>query len=163
MSRVIPEIAEQSRLLVMFLKDRTSATYDELSAVVKEPVNRGRGYGWLDRARKILLRDHRQVWDAERGVGIKLSGVEVVIDGAQAEVAKMHRSARRGIRRLETLDFDKVEGPQRQQLLTTASHLAVLHHVTSTKQQKHLGAAVSAASVQLPLEKTLAAFQANAK
>lgn len=154
--RPIPTISEQAKSLAAFLADRTSATYAELSAVVGEDIREHRG--WLTTAINVLRRERNQVWVAVRGVGVKLANAAEVIDAARCEVSKAHHAAKRGIKRISTLDFDSLPNAERLRLNTVASHLGALHGITTQRAAERLSAAVNVQQAKLPLSKTLAAF-----
>jgi hypothetical protein len=158
MPKSIPQISEQAKILVSFLQPRTSACWDELEKYLGESVRFGRGRGWLETAKRVLQRDYNQVWVCVRKVGIRLADASETIDSASCEVEKVHRASKRGINRLATLDFSKLDNALRLQLNAKASHLSAIHGITSHKSCHLITSAVASQNERLPLAKTLAAF-----
>lgn len=117
------------------------------------------GRGASKSARRYLEREHRMVFAAVPGVGLKrLSDTEIVGSGAEG-LARSRRAARRAQRRLTCVDFDALEQGakvRQQAYLSLFNAIAALGKPTAVGK---LESQVAKSARLLPLNQTLEAFK----
>ena len=135
-----------------------TVTYEKLSEAISQDVRRARGYGFMTSARRITERDHGMVFEAVPNVGLLRLDDVGIVGNVERGVKRVHRATRRGLNRLSRVAYDKLESPDRIRFNTTASHLGVLHEVTSASSRKKIAKAAEKADDKLPMAKTIEAI-----
>src|SRR5262245_38682483 len=101
--------AEVSRLVDFLSKGSvgTLASYADLAALVGFNVQEGTGYVISKRARRILQRDHGQLWWPDRkGKGLLRLNDEQSVETGEADLKAIRRKAKRSRRKIiDVVDY----------------------------------------------------------
>lgn len=140
------------------LKVGERASWDSLTKLIGRDI-RYAGHSILAQARHKLMRDQQMVFGVERGQGlVRLDDVQIV-DTGQHFVGKIRRTAKRALRQITTVDYDKLPNESKIRHNAAASMFGAIHHVSSQKSIGKLESKVKELSGTLPLAKTLEAFK----
>jgi len=127
LARVIPAISIETQAIISRLRDakvNEVVTYVELSSLVKRNVQKHRGS--LDTARRRLLSDDRRIFGVVLGVGLRLLAAPEAAESISADVTRVRRGARRGLRKAQAIDVLKVPQTARAALVARASLLGLI-------------------------------------
>lgn len=160
----IAEISVDARLLHQRLKTvgiGETVSWGDLAKIIGRDVTAGNGgYSALTTARRRALMDDGMVFDAVLKVGLKrLSDQDIVATG-QATVDKVRRAARKGNRRLLSIqDFDALPNEMKVKHNAYVSLLGAVVAISTDKKVHQLEQHVENARAALPLAKTLEVFR----
>lgn len=163
MGKVISEAAAETLLLLAKLSQMTPGTmlrYGELSAVVAGDVQRERAHN-LASAIRICEREYGLLFGRVRGEGVRCLTPSEAVSIGPAAIRSAGRKARRTVKRMSLIEYDKLSAEERRRHDTEFSLLALVGALTTTRRVKQLAAAVAVSQKKLPVAKTLEAFQAG--
>jgi hypothetical protein len=133
-------------------------TYQELSDLAKRDVQHS-GRSALGSARYMALRDYGIVFGVVVNIGLKRLNDPEKVQGTQAHLNHIGRTAKRGLRVLTAVDdYNALSHELKVEHNVKASILGVFQHISSAPQVKRLEGKVKDAGEKLALEKTLRAF-----
>lgn len=158
--KTIPQLDVDTQLLVKRLldtKDGDIITYRELSKLIGENVQTDKRH-LLYSAQRILIRDHSIVFGCVMNEGIKRLNAREVATLGSHHIRRIHGEAGRGMRKLATVNVDKLDNAQRIALLTHCSFLGAIRQMSNANRVRRLQGAVSRANERLSLQETLEAF-----
>lgn len=158
--RPIFEQSVDTRLALGLLKQcepGATVTYEALEQHLGRPLPSIRSA--INSARRAALADDGMVFETVRRVGLlRIEGARV-IDAAQSNIETARRAAGRGLRKLSTVDRDKLKPAERIGLDTKATVLALMKAAGKDASQRKIEKAVTTTAQQLPLGKTLEALK----
>ena len=162
--KTIPEISVDARMLHQHLatiKIGEIVTWEAMSNIIGRPVSPGNsGYSALMTARNRAQNDEGFVFDAVARVGLKRLADVDIVNGGQAAIDKMRRAARRGVKRLLSVNnFADLPNDAKIKHNTYASLLGAVVHMSQDARVKKLEAHVGNTQAALPLAKTLEIFK----
>lgn len=158
----IAELSIDTRLLANHLSKANPGdvlTYDDLSKVIGRDVRGKQGYQRLQSARRVVRRENDMIFATIAKVGLRCCDDAGKVRIANGYIDRVHSAAKKGINVVSAINYDKLENNDRIALNATASHLGVLHQITTAKAQKKLTQAVTEVNDKLPLAKTLEQFK----
>ncbi len=115
--------------------------------------------GAVQSARRVLLNEDGRVFDCERGAGLRRIEGAAVIASAETNVQRARRAAGAGLKKLSTVERDKLTHGERVGLDTKATVLALMRTAGKAASVQKIEKAVAATAQQLPLGKTLEALR----
>ena len=130
--------------------------YATLSGIIKRDVTNG-ARGSLIQAMRIVLSEHKIVFATVRKVGIKRLSASESVDLAGTSVTKIHREAKRGAKKIQAVEYDKLDQGGQLKHNATAAVLAALHESTTRKRVLQVEKAVENRT-KLAVAETLAAL-----
>lgn len=132
-------------------------TYERLTNAINRDVRNG-AFAVLHRARQVVLRDNRIVFDVVRGFGLKrLNDIEIVNTGDH-NIRKVRRAIRRGVNTLNAADYEHLPNESRVAYNVHQATFGLMSFVTDRRQQNTLNGAVKHANAALPPMKSLEVF-----
>lgn len=164
--KTISELSPDAKLLMERLEQcrvDDVVTYDELNKIVDRDLQKNGAP--LRRARLKLQNEKQMVFDAVRNVGVKrLSDADIVATTAEGFPRKLRKVARRGIRRIASVqNFTNLNLNDQNRHNSTMSVLSVVDHIMHSSRLKRLEAKVAEAKAAISLNKTLELFSENGK
>ena len=118
-ARAIPQVAMETGLLVeLFAAEKQGAvvSYKTMADLIGRPVTPGtRGYGYLQSAKRILLRDHEVVLDAEPKVGVRVCTDAEKLTVAGRDVKKASRAVKRSGQKLRAVEYAALTDDQKRE------------------------------------------------
>jgi len=118
-------------------------SYEELSKVLGHNILQQKYRSCLASARRILIKEHDIVFDTIRSVGIqRLNDAEIVLEGAVG-IRKVRRACKRTARKVVCANYSTLSQDNKNTHNQSLSTLGALMHVTSIKEQRKVGHAVS--------------------
>ncbi len=157
--RAFPHIALETKMLVDYFiaKPRELVSYAAMEGLLGQAVTPGsRGYRYLCSARRILLRDHSILIDAEPKVGVKVCTDEEKIIVAERDYRKSRKAVRRSDQKLDAVDYDRLSPEQKIAWNRQKTKTSVLALMSAPHTAKAIDRAV--VDSVLPTAKTLALF-----
>lgn len=137
--RTIGEITLETRTLYEHLKNLpvgTLVSYRELSVVAGRDVQ-SEGASSLYTARRMCQREHQIIFGAVYGEGLKRLDDEQIVASADGDIRRIHRTARRGTRKLACADYEALDDAGRASLNAKVAVLGTLaQHSTSASLRK---------------------------
>lgn len=157
-TRTLFRMAFETRMLLNKLRaSGDEVSYEELSKVAGVDVQK-EGYSNLKTARTIMQREDGVVWDVKRGVGlVRLKHGEIVESGSDTR-SRIHKTAEKGLKRLECADYSQLTRPQQVQYNAEMSVHGVLCSISSNKSFLKAERASGNQSRQLNIGETLELF-----
>jgi len=134
-------------------------SHAQISEWLGYPAQSEKGRQRVGSTRNILRSQHGQIWNAERGSGLRRADDVGKIVVAQSYTARAHNACRRGLKTLACVDAAGLEAAERTRFNVALSHLGMLDHLTRPKAAKAIEAQVMAAADKLPLQKTIEAIR----
>ena len=132
--------------------------YQDISATVRRDVQNGANH-LLQTAKRIVLREEGLVYETVKGVGIKLVPPTEMHRVAESHLKRSGRSARRGLKKLGTVDVAKLDTDNRARTAALATLLHMQSHASKAHTVKRLEAKVGPDQARLPMaDATLAMF-----
>src|SRR5690349_12060809 len=165
--KTIPGLHIDTQVIVKRLaaaKAGETVTYDELQKLIGQDVRPGaEAYVRLLKARDVLEKDpdKRIVFAAVNKEGIKRLNDSEIVESGSSFVGLVRRTARRGLRRLTCVNYDKLTNGERVKHNAAASHLGVLHEITKPSAVKKIEAGVEKSHEKMATAKTLEFFTAK--
>ena len=127
-------------------------SYDALSAVIDRDV-RIDGRGSLASARKIVMREHRIVFDVVRNEGLqRLNDTQIVSLSGKAR-DHIRKTTRKTVRALTCVDYDAMDRGQQVKHNTELSTLGVIAELTTERSIARLAVKVEEAGTEIPAVK----------
>jgi len=128
--------------------------YTDLSKEISRPVKGSSGC--LQTARRSLFNSSRILFAAINGVGLKRLSDNGKIDASDLDVRKVRRAARRGAKKLASIDsFEKLTPAKQLAHTAKLSVLTAVAHIATDKQVTAIEGAVSGRANELPIAETL--------
>lgn len=122
-------------------------TWADISAIIGRDI---RKHGSpLNRARRILERDHRIQFEAVKGVGLRRLDDAGCVAKAHGYTARQAKSAKRIARILACANYDSLNEDAKRQHDAIMSLAAVTAHINSAPQLRRISAAVSSGPLAL--------------
>jgi hypothetical protein len=131
-------------------------SYDDLSTLLGRDV---RMYcrGNLGTARKTLV-DESIFFDVLPNAGLKRLNTEEACEAASSYTRRARKTARRGIRHLQHVQFDELSDDGKRKHLTTSAQLGAMEMFGAGKAAKRIEKRVNGQRDQLPIGETLKLF-----
>jgi hypothetical protein len=123
--------------------------YEDLDKAIGRDV-REAASGALHTARHIAQREHRMVFDAVRGVGLKRLADSEIVDLADKARDHARRHASRTAKKLTCVDYDALSKDKQTKHNAALSMFSVMAELSTDKAQKRLESKVKDADAQLP-------------
>lgn len=120
-------------------------------------VGHTRIYGFLATARKQLLNEKRMVFQLRMHVLRRLSDNEI-IDVGSSSIRKIRRESKRGIKKLASVDYEKLDENKKLKQTTSITVLVMTAASTGIDSVKRIEQKVSDAKAILPAAKAALAF-----
>ena len=136
-------------------------TYAELNRLTKRDVRKHRGT--LHTALLKVLREHKMVFHAVRGIGVKRATDYEINHGEDTFFLAVNRKARRAMKRMACIDYSLLDNTERISYNAKATGIATLAVFCSEPTQLKIRGAVTASNAQLELGTTVQMFQSNGK
>ena len=160
-ARSIPMVAPETKLLVEFLSTKMEGTtikYEELEELIGRPIRAGStGYGYLTSAKRILLRDHGKLIDAEPKIGIRVCTNEEKMLVSGRDVKRARRAVKRSGQKLRSVDYDRLTDDKKVEWNASMSLTDCLVFLSAPKAIARVEKAIT--DHVLPSAKTLMLFQ----
>lgn len=160
-ARSIPNVAIETKLLVDLIKDKeegTTISYAEMEQCIGRSVKSGtQGYGYLSSAKRILLRDHGVLVDAEPKVGIRVCTNEEKMIVAQRDVKRARRAVKRSGQKLRSVEYQRLTEDQKKDFNSRMSLAGALELLSAPKAVEKVAKII--ADHTLPSAKILELFK----
>jgi hypothetical protein len=118
------------------------------------------GRGALHTACNKLQTEKGWIFAPVRNVGMKHLSDEEIVDCGESAVHKIHRAARRGFKKLTSVEeFEKLGADDRVRHNIAATLLSFMQRASGKKSQDKIEAAIQKANAPLPFHKMLEAFK----
>jgi len=160
-ARSIPSVSLETKALVDFFSAKpegTTVTFAEMEELIGRPVMHGSsGYGYLQSARRILLRDHGLLIDAEPKVGVRVCTNEEKLLVSGRDVKRARRAVKRSGQKLRAVDYNRLTDEKKREWNGRMSWASALELLSAPKAAKRIEMAVT--DHALPSAKTLQLFQ----
>lgn len=160
-NRAFPQTALETRLLVEEVSKGPEGrviTYGEMEKLIGRPVKTGtRGYGYLQSAKRILLRDHDILLDAEPKVGIRICTNSEKLTVAGRDIRKAGRAVKRSGQKLRSVAYDQLTDAEKREWNARSSLAGALNLLAAPAAAKKVAEAVNGS--QLPSAKVLELFK----
>lgn len=132
--------------------------YEEMSKAIGRDV-RMHALSSLRTARQGLLKEKGLVFGVERGVGLKRLDDIGIVASTESDRRKMQRVAKRSLRKLAVVNFDKLpDDKKRQHVVASAQMGAIAMFSAKSASKKIESKVVSNNSACLPIGETLKLF-----
>lgn len=123
--------------------------YIELSQLIGHDIQQPKYRSCLSSARRILVKEHNMVFGTIRNVGIqRLADTEIVREG-DLGIKKVRRSCRRTAGKVICANYNTLSQDDKNKHNLSLSVLGAITHVTSIKEQRKIGNAVSKAASEI--------------
>ena len=132
-------------------------TYEQLSAAIGRDV-RVFARGALRSARDILLRSKRMVFGVEINEGLRRLNDEQVVDSTERDRRHMKRTATRVIRKLSTVEFDKLSDIRKRQHVVASAQFGAIEMFATANARKKIESKVDNSKTRLAIGETLKMF-----
>jgi hypothetical protein len=160
-ARSIPNVAIETRMLVDLVKDKpegTTISYAEMEKEIGRPVTpQTTGYGYLASAKRILLRDHGILIDAEPKVGVRVCTNEEKMLVAGRDVKRARRAVKRSGQKLRSVEYDRLTDEQKRDFNSRMSLAGALELLSAPKAVAKVAQIIT--DHALPSAKTLELFR----
>lgn len=158
--QTIHEISNHSVNLIELLVNKPVGeliTYDSLSEVIGFDVTEARGRGYLETARRRLLKDHALVFGVIRGEGLKrLSDEEIARTVGKRYIKAVRSKSRKAYNENTSVDFDGLSPDAKVSHQCTMTILALMKHVTDRKSINKIQHKVKETFTEISQKDTLA-------
>lgn len=132
-------------------------TYDSLSKAIGRDVRKF-AVGSIASARHSLLRDKRFVFGVERGKGLIRLADGQVVEAVQHDRMRVHRTAKRALKKLETVSFSELKESEKKQHIAASAQFGVLAMFANKTSSTRIEKAVESTANNLPIGETLKLF-----
>lgn len=154
------ELSADAKILKSVLAEAKvgdTITYETLSKAIGRDV-REHARSALGTARHGVLRDNKIVFGVQNNVGlVRLNDVEIV-KTTESDRRKMHRTAGRALRRLESADYEALDNDSKRSHIVASAQFGVLRSLSTSASTKKIESKVSGSSDALPIGETLKLF-----
>lgn len=155
--KTIPERATQTKMLVALLRSHEEGdfvSYEELSRCIGENVQTA-AYGYMRRARKIVLTEDAARWEPVRGEGLKSLNASESISACVNTPRRVRRLVRREKKKLTAIDYKRLNNEERERWNLVGTYIAFVDHVSKDKSQEKLLEGVRHSNNELPPAKAI--------
>lgn len=138
--KTIAEVSLATRLLYERLKELAVgevASYKELSQICGRNVQED-GVGLLNSARNICLREHQIVFSPIINEGLKRLSDSEIVRGADADIGRIRRAAKKGMRKLACASYKNLEDAEKNSFNAKAAVLGTLAQHATPAQLKQV-------------------------
>jgi hypothetical protein len=160
-ARSFPNIAIETKMIIDHLKDKPEGaivTYAELASLIGRSVMPGeRGYGYVQSAKRILLRDFNVVVDSEPKVGFKVCTNDEKMTVSGRDLKRARRATRRSEQKLDAVNYARLGDKSKKEWNARKSVLGALNLMNTPKAVQRVEAAIEGQI--LPSAKTLELFR----
>lgn len=160
-ARSIPNVAIETKMLVDLLSPKpegSTVTYAEMEQCIGRPVTpQTQGYSYLASAKRILLRDHGILVDAEPKVGVRICTNEEKLLVSGRHVKRARRAVKRSGQTLRSVEVDRLTDEQRRDLYGRMSIVTGLELLAAPSAVARIAKVVT--DHALPSAKTLDLFR----
>lgn len=132
-------------------------TYEELSKAIGRDV-RQFALPSLRSARHGLLNSKKMVFGVEHGVGYRRLNDTEVVDSIEMDRKKMSRAANRSIRKLGTVDYDKLSHEKKKQHVIASAQMGAIALFSGKNAAKKIAEKVDESKKTLAIGETLSMF-----
>ena len=132
-------------------------SYEQLSKSIGRDVRKF-AIGALQTARLAMQRDHKMVFGVDRGSGLRRLNDEQIVDASELGRRKLQRTAKREIKKLETVEFDKLTEPTKRKHIAASAQMGVIAMFSGKSSSKRIEKAVESTASNLAIGETLKLF-----
>jgi len=154
---------EQLLILLQKVEPGGFLTYAEAAAAIGMKCNAPHpGYRYLHSAIKIMLKEHKKVFDAVVNVGFKLVDPESVAKSSPHILRKQRQSVNKRLSlRMATVndDYDSLSADAKESLNIARTLVAMDSHIFKPKQLEQISIAISQKHNMLGLNETMGLFR----
>lgn len=162
--RSFPNASIETKMIVEFVLERSRSgsdrtiKYDEIETLIsQDPRANGSGYKYLTSARRILLRDHAILLDAEAKVGVRICTNEEKIAVSGRDLKKARRAVGRSRQKLGSVEYERLSEDKKRDWNARMSLVGALNLMTEPRAIQTIDRAVQ--NHPLPSAATLALFK----
>ena len=135
-----------------------TVTYHSLGVLLGRDV-REHCRGALTGARNSLLKDDKYVFSPIPNVGLKRMNDSEIVQDSESDFAKTRRTVSRSMRKLASVEYDKLSQEDQLRHCAYATQAAVIREMSSKKATKRIAGKVEEnGSQQIPVGQTLRLF-----
>jgi len=144
--QIVPGMSARTSKLIELMKDGKDGdilTDESLTEIAGVEVSvGGAGYSYLQSAVRYCTNNHKLVWQRIPKTGtIKCLGPQETVRAADRDMKHAGRTARRGIKKLKTIDSQKLNVQDTTKYLTSRAQLGVIAAASSGDTTKRLSEA----------------------
>lgn len=132
-------------------------TYEQLSKAIGRDV-RQFAQPSLRSARQGLLNSKGFVFGTETNVGLRRLNDEEIVDSTEADRARMRRSARRSIKKLTVVDFEKLPDDKKKQHVVASAQMGAIEMFATKNATKKISSKVDEGKKTIAIGETLKMF-----
>ena len=158
-TKSVNEISTYSIDLIEYLNAKQVGelvTYEELSELIGHDVTQSKGRGYLETAKRRLLKDHAIVFGTIRTEGIKrLSDEEIARTVGKRYIKAVRSKSRKAYDENTSVNFDSLTPDAKISHQCTMTILALMKHVTDRKSVKKIENKVKETYTQIDQKETL--------
>lgn len=158
---VIHELSTDTKTIANLLRKAAVGdvvTYAEMNEAIRRDVT-GPARGALEAARRIVLREHRMVFDCIRSSGLKRLADSEIVDLSDKAMDSIRRTAKRTARKLVCVNYDDMPNDKKTKHNASLSMFGVISELSKNSSTKRLEAEIAKQGDQLPVAKaTIAAL-----
>jgi hypothetical protein len=159
--KAIHETAYETRLLADKLRAveiGSIVKYADLSAIIGQNTQ-GDGRGYLNTARRIVLRDNQIWFGTIRGEGLKRFPDTEKVKTHDSYLSRVRRATRRQRVIMQSVDYNALPKTEQVKHNVALSQYGVINFLASDAAEKKLTSRVTEANAQLPVGKSLEIFK----
>lgn len=158
-TKTVNEISIYSQDLIRFLADKKVGEiilYEELSNIINFNVTEPKGRGYLETAKKRLLKDENIVFDTIRGEGIKrLSDEEIAKTTGKGYLKSVRAKGRKAYQKNKVVNYNALSDSAKIDHQCTMTILSLMNHVTDRKSIKKIEDKVKETNLEIDQKETL--------
>jgi len=157
------QLSADARTLASVLRDASpgdTVTYERLSASIGRDVQED-ARGALQTARRLVLNEHRIVFDAVRGEGLMRLKDKQIVGLSDKARDHIRRTSRKTAKALVCVDYDALSPEDQVKHNTGLSMLGVIAELSTSRSVAKLESKVKEAGKELPLAKAAIAALGN--
>lgn len=162
--RSFPNASIETKMLVEFFVARHKAgegetiTYSEMEKQIGRDCRpSSQGYRYLSSARRILLRDHGVLLDAEAKVGVHICTNEEKMLVSGRDMSRARRAVRRSRQKLTAVEYDRLDDSKKKEWNARMSIVGALELMSGPKVVGKIERVIT--DHALPSAATLALFK----
>lgn len=138
----------------------STATRDDLAALIDVPAQSTRLNAAIASARRKLLHEENMVFGTIRGVGLKRLDDTEIVGTAAATTRKIRRAARKGVKTLSSVqDFSALSRAEQMRHSASLSIFGAVAEISRERSVQKIEKAIDPAKRDLPFRQTLAMFR----
>jgi hypothetical protein len=157
--QTLHEISVHSENLISFLKDKQIGEvipYEVLSELIDMDITSPTGRGYLNTAKRRLVKDEKMVFGTVRTVGIKLlSDEEVANTTGKSYIKSVRTKGRDAYHKNTSVEYEKLSGDAKINHQCTMTILALMNHVTSKRSLRQIENKVTETQIQIDQRQVL--------